>query len=159
MRIALIQIGWALHEKFPTWAKDSLIAAIIDDPVFGEKQKVPQFEEIEGNPNLLIFNDWHIKLVVDIDKMPQIPFEVLAISKLTYRTIADDIESRGTAPINERANLMVPGSFLSDITEVKVVYDFCTDMLQTEISQGWRILAICPQPDQRRPDYILGKKP
>ena len=27
------------------------------------------------------------------------------------------------------------------------------------ISEGWRILAICPQPNQRRPDYIMGRLP
>lgn len=32
-----------------------------------------------------------------------------------------------------------------------------TDVLQEQIAKGWRIIAACPQPDQRRPDYILGR--
>ena len=35
--------------------------------------------------------------------------------------------------------------------------DVCTDVLQQELNNGWRIIAICVQADQRRPDYILGR--
>lgn len=31
------------------------------------------------------------------------------------------------------------------------------DQEGVELDAGWRILAVCPQPDQRRPDYILGR--
>jgi len=33
----------------------------------------------------------------------------------------------------------------------------CTDALQTELNNGWRIIAVCVQPNQRRPDYVLGR--
>jgi hypothetical protein len=35
--------------------------------------------------------------------------------------------------------------------------DLCTDSLRGYLEDGWHILAICPQPKQRRPDYVLGK--
>jgi hypothetical protein len=35
--------------------------------------------------------------------------------------------------------------------------DACSDALQNELDNGWRIIAACPQPDQRRPDYSLGR--
>jgi hypothetical protein len=35
--------------------------------------------------------------------------------------------------------------------------DACTEELQKYLDEGWRILAVCPQPDKRRPDYILGR--
>lgn len=35
--------------------------------------------------------------------------------------------------------------------------DACTDQLQGALNSGWRIISACPQPDQRRPDYILGR--
>jgi hypothetical protein len=50
----------------------------------------------------------------------------------------------------------LPGNEMLLIREVQVQEDCCTDMLQQQLTQGWRIIAVCPQPS-RRPDYILGK--
>lgn len=58
---------------------------------------------------------------------------------------------------NARVNVHVPGMGLLAINTVKVVEDYCTDALQGWLLEGWRILAVAPQPDQRRPDYILGR--
>ena len=64
----------------------------------------------------------------------------------------------GQPPMNQRCNVVVAGNgVLLDIREVCVKYDACTDSLQRDLDDGWRILAICVQPDQRRPDYVLGK--
>jgi len=59
--------------------------------------------------------------------------------------------------MNERVNVSVPGFALMEIRELAVWPDACTDHLQDALNEGWHILAICPQPDQRRPDYILGR--
>jgi len=59
---------------------------------------------------------------------------------------------------NERVQVHVPGLGLLILDEVKVLYDQCTDGLQEHLDDGWRILAVCPQPDKRRPDYVLGRK-
>lgn len=59
---------------------------------------------------------------------------------------------------NERVNVHVPGLGLLIIDEVKVLYDQCTDGLQEALDEGWRIVACCPQPDRRRPDYVMGRK-
>jgi hypothetical protein len=58
---------------------------------------------------------------------------------------------------NERVQVVVPGFALMEIRHVEVRRDYCSDALQEDLDEGWRILAICPQPDQRRPDYILGR--
>lgn len=59
--------------------------------------------------------------------------------------------------LNHRVNVHVPGNALLNITEVHYEVDCCTDNLRNLMEDGWRILAVCPQPDQRRPDYILGR--
>lgn len=59
---------------------------------------------------------------------------------------------------NERCNVHVPGLGLLIIDEVQVHTDCCTEELQQQLDTGWRILAVCPQPDKRRPDYVLGRK-
>lgn len=59
---------------------------------------------------------------------------------------------------NERLGLQMPGNALTVFNEFRNVDDICTDELQSEwIAEGWRVVACCPQPDQRRPDYILGR--
>lgn len=68
--------------------------------------------------------------------------------------------------INNKLDVHVPGNALLTIDEVQVFNDLCTEELQglLEDDDGgrarspWRILAICPQPDQRRPDYVLGRR-
>lgn len=58
---------------------------------------------------------------------------------------------------NQRVEVHVPGLGLLAIDEVYVETDYCTESLQDRLEEGWRIIAVCPQPDQRRPDYILGR--
>jgi hypothetical protein len=54
--------------------------------------------------------------------------------------------------------ISIPDLGLLLIDEVTYLQDACTDTLQDELSNGWRILAVCPPNAQRRPDYILGRK-
>lgn len=58
---------------------------------------------------------------------------------------------------NEKCEAHVPGVGLLAINRTMLLEDACTDKLDTALANGWRIIAACPQPDQRRPDYILGK--
>lgn len=58
---------------------------------------------------------------------------------------------------NSHCEVHMPGMALSTYNEVCLLEDACSDELQRNISVGWRIIAACPQPDQRRPDYILGR--
>jgi hypothetical protein len=58
---------------------------------------------------------------------------------------------------NERVEVYTPGAGLMLFNRVMLLQDGCSDALQSELDNGWRIVAACPQPDQRRPDYILGR--
>lgn len=58
---------------------------------------------------------------------------------------------------NEACEQEQPGFPLTAVGETMLLADSCTDALQEKLAGGWRILAIQPQPDQRRPDYILGR--
>ena len=62
-----------------------------------------------------------------------------------------------SSTFNQRCNVHVPGLGLLLIDEVDVLEDACTDLLQKRLEAGWRIVACCPQPDQRRPDYVIGR--
>lgn len=57
----------------------------------------------------------------------------------------------------ETIHVHVPNIGLLSIDEVQVLEDACTNVLQGELDDGWRILAVCPPNCQRRPDYVLGR--
>lgn len=61
------------------------------------------------------------------------------------------------AAFNEKVEVYTPGMGLMLFNRVMLLSDACSDALQHEMDNGWRIIAACPQPDQRRPDYILGR--
>lgn len=87
-------------------------------------------------------------------------FSIKGVSKFVHKEDLDlpSIAREATPSFNKVVNVIVPCNELLGFTRVKNVNDYCTDMLQDELANGWHILAICVQPDQRRPDYILGKK-
>jgi hypothetical protein len=58
--------------------------------------------------------------------------------------------------LNQQCNIHVPNLGLLNVNKMAYATDYCTEMLQERLLQGWRLIAVCPQPDQRRPDYILG---
>lgn len=58
---------------------------------------------------------------------------------------------------NEKVNVHMGGGLITTYNELLLKEDVCTDELQQELNKGWRILGVCVQPDQRRPDYILGR--
>ena len=72
------------------------------------------------------------------------------------REVDDLREPIGPAPVNQRCNVVVAGTEVLKVKTVMLLADACTDDLQRHLNEGWRILAVCVQPDQRRPDYILG---
>lgn len=84
-------------------------------------------------------------------------FQLEAINLKLNRYTAPDVDAGAAPQFNSKCSVHVPNLGLLLIDEVKVIESCCTDMLQEELEHGWRILAICPQPDQRRPDYVLGK--
>lgn len=47
---------------------------------------------------------------------------------------------------------------LFEVAKVTWLENACTEELQRMLDAGWRILAVCPSNDARRPDYVLGLK-
>ena len=58
---------------------------------------------------------------------------------------------------NEKCNVPNYDTSMQLINQILLLEDCCADYLQLALNDGWRIIAISPQPDQRRPDYILGR--
>jgi hypothetical protein len=45
---------------------------------------------------------------------------------------------------------------LMQVQCVEILENCCTDELQRWLDKGWRILAVCPPNDARRPSYVVG---
>lgn len=97
--------------------------------------------------------------LMDAELMPIVPHTVKRIVMIRSEAplgLDTNTAARGVV-VNQKVNVAVPGLGLLLISEVHLLADGCTDALSDWLKEGWRILAICPQPDQRRPDYVLGR--
>lgn len=126
----------------------------------------PWVEDAPATPEHTTYREWHGQLDEVVKLFPGHTLEVTGMTPATgFITLCQKIDqlaarisvSNPTQEFNNRVNVHIPGLGLLAITEVEVLKDACTAELQRELEKGWRILAICPQPDQRRPDYIIGK--
>jgi hypothetical protein len=126
----------------------------------------------EKDGNKLPLKTWQT-FIADVEDVKDIvgdmPFKIGKVFKSRsnfvgtlerFKAIADKLEAMPFTQeqqVNNKVDVHVPNLGLLLMDEVEVAYDFCTEALQDKIDDGWRILAICPQPDQRRPDYVLGR--
>lgn len=82
-----------------------------------------------------------------------IPFSVHRVKGLSYPE-----PPRVAAPPQPLITLLsTTGPSLFTVDQVRVCEDYCTDSLQAELDVGWRIIAVCPPNDCRRPTYVLGR--
>lgn len=95
---------------------------------------------------------WFDRLPVDV------PYR---LERTVYVGPIDDLDTNTGARVpafNKKVQVIVPSLGLLLLDEVMLANDCCTDELNRLMrEQCWRIVAVCPQPDQRRPDYILGR--
>lgn len=61
--------------------------------------------------------------------------------------------------VADQVNIQVsiPNLLLFSVNEVTWIEDACTEDLQKHLDDQWRILAVCPAENSRRPTYILGR--
>lgn len=90
-----------------------------------------------------------IEEVADIEAGPDI--------EDLFKIMADKVADLAPASFNDRCHQHQPNSALFSVVETMLLENSCTDALQEQLANGWRIIAVQPQPDQRRPDYILGR--
>lgn len=67
------------------------------------------------------------------------------------------VDSLHNNTFNQKVNVHVGGGLITTYNELKLREDSCSDLIQNDLNSGWRVIAVCVQPDQRRPDYILGR--
>lgn len=69
----------------------------------------------------------------------------------------EQLSKYSTQTFNEKVGVPNYDSTMLKMNQMMLLEDCCTDYLQEALRRGWRIISVSPQPDQRRPDYVLGK--
>lgn len=103
-----------------------------------------------GLPNV------YYKITGTIKDIPEYHIEDSLLHQLTK--ISKQLEGfNALQQFNYKVGVHISDLGLLGVRFVKVLVDECTDELQGYLDDGWRILAVCPQPNSRRPDYIIGR--
>lgn len=127
---------------------------------FGDDGKVKSWELYEGELESVL-------PLLDANETIQVagigdPRPLLELRDQLLMRLGDiEARMRTSTPdsyVNSKVEVHVPGAALLRIDEVELLEDGCTDELNLRLENGWRIVAVCPQPDQRRPDYIMGRQ-
>lgn len=129
----------------------------------GGKETYTSRRIIEGQSTIVLTDKQLVKLAVSgvtFKVLHPISVELEDIS-LPFRTIegktGEQLGSVSNNTYNNKCDVHMPGNMMASYNELMLVEDSCSDVIQTHLSSGWRLVAVCPQPDQRRPDYILGR--
>lgn len=141
------------------------VAKISPDQYKKLRELLPDLDE-----NIFEVRQWH-SYVADITSIIDIVPTIRIIRKIKtnnsnlelYNFLSkaehtlDDLKALNSQLFNKKLEVHMPGNSLLEISNVIVVENACTEAIDQKLQDGWRILAVCPQPDQRRPDYIMGK--
>ncbi len=116
-----------------------------------------------------IDNNWNLS--ADINKLLDITPKIEIVEVLTptllqalQKTLDEIVSKMSTLnyskdqELNTRCNIHISNIGLLSINQVLLQEDCCTKDISACLEKGWRIIAICPQPNQRRPDYIFGRQ-
>ena len=122
-------------------------------------------KEIKSGNNFLVTQDQLILLLQKGEHLTvksKIDFEdrqgsMVSRLELVMSKISQFVEAKSESFFNERVEVHTPGAGLMLFNSTLLLENACSDELQMALDNGWRIIAACPQPDSRRPDYILGR--
>lgn len=159
MLIAKVSSGYESND-FLRWVSASLLANYIEA---GEFTIIEASSSWRYAAKLLLTDSQFVQLTsakievefVSVVKQPEVNGAVQSLIAKTEELLART--TNNGAEYNGRCEVHMPGNLMLQFNETLLLEDSCTDRLQDALDKGWRIIAACPQPDARRPDYILGR--
>lgn len=169
MRIFAIKLGYIHNWDDESKAKLPLLMAarkaILDK--IGINYAHHSESALRSAPEFVVSDDQLMSLMLEKQE-PEIISEVGIGTDKLHRTVerldailakaAQMFESNSReSSFNEKVEVHVPGAALMMVNSTMLMEDSCSDELQDALDKGWRIIAACPQPNSRRPDYILGR--
>lgn len=151
--------NWGTHAEFLNWLNKSFCYNHVNE------KDLPVLSEPHGwNIVVLATREQYADMVIslrgvaDCEAVGTMNVQLASGAHANHFShMAEKMATATSGMFNERVEVHMPGQALATYNETMLLQDSCTDALQNEIDSGWRIIAVCPQPDQRRPDYILGR--
>lgn len=139
------------------WEQFCSLWPLAPGPEFDRNQSHPQYD-INSGPTRLTVEESNglIALGVTIELVP-LPGAMVVKMQDRYKWEHGVDPSLANIRDGTAVQLAIPDLGLMLINEVKVIEDCCTDHLQRELDEGWRLLAVCPPNAARRPDYVIGR--
>jgi hypothetical protein len=140
--------------------------------VTDEEHQQALYAKDQPNPEkeVVLYNEWKDRIAnvrILMERCPWVRFEVLSVIPFSNTSTPEELIhkfyemssslSKAVESFNNRCNVHIGGSLLMQVTDTLLKEDCCTNELQSCLNAGWRIIAVCVQPDGRRPDYILGR--
>lgn len=130
----------------------------MEDSKFIEKPKLKWTYDEKGNAK----NDGYDSFVFYINEVDSIDKKLLGYCKFEG---VEMLEMMGGARINtenvfeaaKRNQIMLPNHLMLNMKELIVETNACTNAINDLLKEGWKLIAVLPQHQQSRPDYILGK--
>lgn len=129
----------------PYIKKDAAYSNFVDSPLIMSDAQLLE----------LSIDNINFKVLQKINVQVDITQQLIELSEKPIKITQES--NSGDVNYNTRCEVHMPNMAMSMYNEMLLLEDACTDILQRSLNSGWRIIAACPQPDQRRPDYILGR--
>lgn len=139
---------WVQEDETELWKPDHYWSVQIKEDPIVFKQLFPTIEVVIGE---VVETTQALEIVHSLQRIEK----QLATAMMQPKTAG--VPNKPTYQSDGKTRVAMPEWFIAHIRTVDVLVNCCTDRLQEELNDGWHILAICPQPGQRRPDYIVGK--
>lgn len=119
----------------------------------------PSFEEVTKDEK----SYWSFECVATVEQVQALTDYGLRVRATRVRGMFYDKDPqqllRAVSAAKSEVHVHVPGGVaLTSVRKVDWLEDACTQELQGRLDEGWRIIAVCPPNDARRPTYILGRE-
>ena len=112
---------------------------------------------------MLLKEEEYVKVFKDVDVVSLLQTDMVEHTvnidlEVLSNKIMDKVIKNSQQLFNQKLEVHQPNMPLFQYNDYVHVIDYCTTSLQDDyIDKGYRVVCVCPQPDQRRPDYILAR--
>ena len=134
-----------------------LIKALPSEQYAELRAEFPEFKLEEDQTAVNEWDNWTVHgTIADLDKLARFGLE--PIVKRIRGQFIDQVHmpKPGASTEPSVVNISIPNAALFSVQTVDYLENICTDTLQRWLDEGWRIVAVCPPNDTRRPTYIVG---
>jgi len=112
------------------------------------REHFPKFYDADGKPK----GNWELgEQIVDGREMSLLSEQGVIYTVHRFKGVVP-VGHGDKIPEGSIVHIHLPNYVLNHFNKVELLEDCCTDALQEKLDEGWRIIAVCPPVNKRRPD-------